>query len=170
MELLNQACKEYQAFALTTILPQCKNELYLIVGLNNELGEVLGNIKKYLRQDYEEGILQLKMMDELGDVWWYIANLCKIWDIEFEINPEGYKWVLDEKEPTPLEYIFANLNDYMSSLWRYKKMGRYGSLEHISSLFYHLSFLYGIDVRASFDANITKLSNRKEKGQIQNHG
>jgi NTP pyrophosphatase (non-canonical NTP hydrolase) len=54
------------------------NLLYLGLGLTNEAGEVAGDLKKLIRDD--KGILTPerndKLVDELGDVLWYLAMLC----------------------------------------------------------------------------------------------
>jgi NTP pyrophosphatase (non-canonical NTP hydrolase) len=51
---------------------------YCAIGLGNEAGEVLGKWKKFLRDD--DGVLadfrREQILDEVGDVLWYAANLC----------------------------------------------------------------------------------------------
>ena len=56
----------------TAVYPEEKEEEYLMVGLANEVGELLGKYKKEIRGDGEK--LEDKK-DELGDVCWYIARL-----------------------------------------------------------------------------------------------
>ncbi len=56
----------------TAVYPEEKEEEYLMVGLANEVGELLGKYKKEIRGDGEK--LDDKL-DELGDVCWYIARL-----------------------------------------------------------------------------------------------
>ena len=56
----------------TAVYPEEKEAEYLMVGLANEVGELLGKYKKEIRGDgekFEEKI------DELGDVCWYLARL-----------------------------------------------------------------------------------------------
>ena len=63
----------YQEWTKTTaVYPEEKEEEYLMVGLANEVGELLGKYKKEIRGDGEK--LEDKK-DELGDVCWYIARL-----------------------------------------------------------------------------------------------
>jgi NTP pyrophosphatase (non-canonical NTP hydrolase) len=71
--------KEYQKKALVTALYSRKYKvIYPALGLGNEAGEVLGKIKKWLR---DEGGHRMsverkeKIKDELGDVLWYLATL-----------------------------------------------------------------------------------------------
>ena len=55
---------------------------YLMLGLANEVGEVLGKYKKYLRgdvliqQDFEQ-----KLISEMGDVMWYFVRICDMLDV-----------------------------------------------------------------------------------------
>jgi NTP pyrophosphatase (non-canonical NTP hydrolase) len=63
----------YREWTRTTVAyPKEKEEEYLMVGLANEVGELLGKYKKEIRGDGEK--FQDKI-DELGDVCWYIARL-----------------------------------------------------------------------------------------------
>lgn len=48
---------------------------YCIHGLTNEAGEVSGKYKKFLRGDKPWPIVQEELIDELGDVQWYVAQL-----------------------------------------------------------------------------------------------
>ena len=60
--------------------------LYPALGLGNEAGEVLGKIKKVLRDD--EGVFTIDkcitIADEIGDVLWYMAALCRDLGISLE--------------------------------------------------------------------------------------
>lgn len=73
---------EYQKSVRKTALPQCYNIEYMAIGLGNETGEVLGEIKKAIRNDprvtedpvkFREGL-----KSELGDVMWYLAGVCSV--------------------------------------------------------------------------------------------
>ena len=47
---------------------------YYMVALCGEAGEVANEYKKYLRGDFDRAALQLKCLDEYGDVLWYITQ------------------------------------------------------------------------------------------------
>lgn len=69
---------EYQMFTnLTAIYDKDKELEYLSLGLGSEVGEVLGKVKKVIRDN--NGILDEErrklIIDELGDVLWYISQL-----------------------------------------------------------------------------------------------
>ena len=71
----------------TAIYPdKDKNFIYPTLGLVGESGEVAEKIKKILRDkngifDYES---KLALKKELGDVLWYLSNLCD--ELEFSLN------------------------------------------------------------------------------------
>ena len=66
---------EYQELAMRTLNPKLDNKDILIngvMGLCGESGEVIDLVKKHLAQGHE--LDREKMIDELGDVAWYIAE------------------------------------------------------------------------------------------------
>lgn len=62
--------------------------VYTTMGLNDEAGEVLGKLKKAIREDDETYLSGMR--DELSDVCWYLARVHDEldWDLEetFEVN------------------------------------------------------------------------------------
>ena len=82
---------QYQADAAKTMIYKWK-VIYPALGLANEAGEVLGKIKKLIRDNDVtfDGIdtipaqKKAEIADELGDVLWYIAALAK--DIGITLN------------------------------------------------------------------------------------
>ncbi len=72
--------KEYQEKAVKTAVYGAGNKItYPALGLANEVGEVLGKIKKCLRDNNGDFNDQWTAMigDEIGDVYWYLAALCE---------------------------------------------------------------------------------------------
>ena len=71
----------------TAIYPnKGKNFIYPTLGLVGESGEVAEKIKKILRDkngifDYES---KMSLKKELGDVLWYLSNLCD--EFDFSLN------------------------------------------------------------------------------------
>ena len=82
---------EYQADAATTAIYKWK-VIYPALGLANEAGEVLGKLKKLIRDndvrfDGDSKITDQQRADlgaELGDVLWYISNLSR--DLGLSLN------------------------------------------------------------------------------------
>ena len=74
--------------------------VYPTLGLTNEVGEVAGKIKKIFRD--KAGVITVAdraaLKDELGDVLWYLAQVCT----ELEIS-------LDEVAEHNLEKLFSRL-------------------------------------------------------------
>lgn len=65
---------EYQNWTRTTaIYPKDRALDYLGLGLTSEAGEVSGKLKKRIR---DGGIDVMSLIDEIGDVYWYLARLC----------------------------------------------------------------------------------------------
>ena len=87
----NYTMNEYQADAAETMIYKWK-VIYPALGLSNEAGEVLGKIKKMIRdQDiFLDGRHRITdeqraaLAAELGDVLWYIAALAK--DLNVSLN------------------------------------------------------------------------------------
>lgn len=77
--------KEYQEFAGKGILPagQGKNgAIHFALGLSGETGEVCDIIKK--REFHGRDIPVEDIKKELGDVMWYVANLCNAFHFSIE--------------------------------------------------------------------------------------
>ncbi len=78
------------------VYPKELEEEYLMIGLANEVGEVLGKYKKQIRGD---GDKYKEIRSELGDVMWYIARLFDFYDMEMiEVLHENYLKLTDRKE------------------------------------------------------------------------
>ena|SRR5258708_38244532 len=79
--------KEYQNKAIATAIYGAGNKIvYPALGLANEAGEVLGKIKKVLRDNNGEFNKDLNKAigDEIGDVLWYMAALARDLEISLE--------------------------------------------------------------------------------------
>lgn len=69
--------QDYQEFTQTTALyPKENEDLYLSTGLGAETGEVLDAYAKYYRGDYSPDVLREKLGKELGDILWFISQIC----------------------------------------------------------------------------------------------
>ena len=76
---------EYQKLAMTTLNPKLDKKDVLIngvMGLCGESGEVIDIVKKHLAQGHE--LDKEKMIKELGDVAWYMAEIATVLDVELE--------------------------------------------------------------------------------------
>ena len=81
---------EYQSLAMTTLNPELDKKDVLIngvMGLCGESGEVIDVVKKWLAQGHE--LNREKILAELGDVAWYLAEVAYALDTPLEEVLEG---------------------------------------------------------------------------------
>lgn len=80
----------YKDFTRNTARYPKRKELdYLVIGLMNEAGEVGGVYKKMIRSRTDlktpnkKGVtVEDRLVDELGDVLWYLTRLCDVLDLD----------------------------------------------------------------------------------------
>ena len=76
---------EYQKLAMTTLNPQLSRKDVLIngvMGLCGESGEAIDIVKKHLHQGHE--LDREKLIKELGDIAWYLAEAATALEIDLE--------------------------------------------------------------------------------------
>ena len=76
---------EYQKLAMTTLNKELSKRDVLIngvMGLCGESGEAIDLVKKWLAQGHE--LDRDKLIKEIGDVAWYIAEIATALDVELE--------------------------------------------------------------------------------------
>ena len=76
---------EYQKTAMMTLNKDLNKKEMLVngvMGLNGESGEVIDVVKKHLFQGHE--LDKEKIVKELGDVLWYVAEVCESLDVTIE--------------------------------------------------------------------------------------
>ena len=78
---------DYQQLAARTASGGHRRER-AILGLCGETGEVAEVRKKYLRGDYDDGEFHRRLIGELGDVLWYLAECCTAHGIGLEVVAE----------------------------------------------------------------------------------
>ena len=90
---------QYQTQAKkTAVFPDHVKLPYLSLGLMNEAGEAGGNVKKYLRGDYNDTVLKSKLRGELGDVLWYLTMLADAVGVTLEdVAAENLRKLYDRK-------------------------------------------------------------------------
>ena len=87
----------YREWTRTTAeYPKDREEEYLLIGLANEVGEVLGKYKKQVRGD---GSKYKEIREELGDVMWYMARIFDMYDMKLiEVLHENFVKLMDRKK------------------------------------------------------------------------
>ena len=76
---------EYQKLAMTTLNPALTPQDVLVngvMGLCGESGEVIDLVKKHLHQGHT--LDREKLLKELGDVCWYIAEIASALDADLD--------------------------------------------------------------------------------------
>lgn len=80
----------YKSLAMRTCLPSCKNKDYAYWGYKSEYAELESKIYGYkakkIRGDSEEKLAEIekKIIDEIGDCFWFIALKCELSSKSFE--------------------------------------------------------------------------------------
>ena len=85
MKEKHMTINEYQKLAMTTLNPALSKKDVLIngvMGLCGESGEVIDIVKKHLAQGHE--LDREKLVKELGDVAWYLAETAYALDVPLE--------------------------------------------------------------------------------------
>lgn len=86
---------------LTTLSKEYEytDSLHMVMGMMTESAEIVDVFKKNLA--YNTPINWVNVVEELGDLMWYIVNFCKLHDIDFKtvlkINNEKLKIRYPEK-------------------------------------------------------------------------
>lgn len=93
--------REYQEFASRGILPATLEQPTPVVGfalgLAGESGEVVDDIKKRVFHGREVPIEHTA--EELGDVIWYVANICTQYNLNLEVVLQQNIQKLKERYP-----------------------------------------------------------------------
>jgi NTP pyrophosphatase (non-canonical NTP hydrolase) len=92
----------------TRVYPDSYKVIYPALGLANESGEVLGKLKKAIRDGSEESPftpeVESQVLDELGDVLWYVACLASDLNLSLEqVATRNYDKLLDRKNRNVLK-------------------------------------------------------------------
>lgn len=77
--------KEYSKNAARTcpdLGKQSDNEMHMALGISTEAGELLDAYKKFFA--YGKAIDYVNVREEIGDLMWYIINLCSLLGVNLE--------------------------------------------------------------------------------------
>ena len=71
---------------LTAVYPPEHSMTYLALGAVGEAGELANQVKKMIRDDGSELTIgrKAKLIDEMGDVLWYLSELCSSIEVQLE--------------------------------------------------------------------------------------
>jgi hypothetical protein len=187
--------KEFQNKARSTaIYLRVENSkmIYPALGLVGECGEVAEKIKKMIRDDDGEITPERReaIKKELGDVMWYIANICCDIDSDME---KIYRNIYSINTPRAhdittliLPRLVLRMNRYASSVatrleqWYYMFGGSSEENDRFSDTHVYLgliigcveeiAFRFGFTLEEIYTNNIEKLLSRKRRGKLGGSG
>lgn len=165
--------KEYQDKAATTCLYKPEViETCLKLGLMEEAGEVCGVYKKMYRDNNGQwdDARKEKLLKELGDVTWYIAmNYKQIQNMPYAYNDKEEMEVFVEFDlPTLFSSIVASAAAFSVASLTKDKPELY--LESAVMSVKEIGRRFGWTLSDIFEANIAKLTKRKEENKIHGEG
>lgn len=158
--------EEYQEKAWSTCLPSCQNADYLQLGLLSEVGELCGKMKKKIRGDYDNTPEQFlkDIKGEIGDILWYIASLRK-----FRNQPMYMMYLsgkIDVSDRNIVSITIGSLSSALMFVNDYSLMG----LHKLTGALQLIVYFYGISIEEIALANLEKLSQRHQTGNIIGSG
>lgn len=165
---------EYQTAALGFVeFPQDDWLSYLVSGIADECGEVIGVRKKWLRGDFgsDQVSYTARLADEISDVFWYLAAMLD--KLGFEMNEFLGFWKPNDFAETVIPHeqeqeIYARLNLAQAQVFLASVSGYISPyhLEKIRVIAECLAKLCGalqLDLEGALARNIEKLTARKAK-------
>ncbi len=155
----------YQAQAATTaVYPISAKLQYPVFGLCGEAGEVMERLKRSLRSG--KPIDRDGLIDELGDVLWYISAICTDIGITLSavVMPSGSDFTL----VAAAIRLYKTAGDIASGYLRGRLIHPYlpKAVQMLSCIAHHLDFsMQDVMVR-----NLAKLKDRQERNKLQGEG
>jgi len=155
-----------------------------IIGIGNEAGEVLGKLKKQIR-DHNSYFYNLEfkqaMKKELGDVYWYLANASE--DLGLTLK-EIAEVVIYKRETNFICHVIRLSNRAGNVLGRLEKqicyncdfsrLGFKSDMKKLLGEVYQVLDSIAEDLDLTLEeigeANITKLKDRQARGKLQGSG
>jgi len=136
------------------------------LGLIGEAGEIIDIVKKQKYMGLTDELFREKLIDEAGDVMWYVAEVCtgfsyNIEDLNVVLTPKDYEvGIYEDNESCALKLIEQATRCAVSR----KSVTHFVYLREVVS---HLAILLvkaGIDIQEVLRHNIDKLRDRYPDG------
>lgn len=147
------------------------NMLYPELGLLSEVGELAGEAKRVIRDD--NGVLTTerreKMIDELGDIMWYLAA------VSHEKKSEEFMTTFEsviQNENTNNPGAPQDINDFLKSISSLPETlyGQSADDQKFCSELNGLIKYLNTTLEEVLTRNLNKLQSRKERNKIQGEG
>lgn len=180
--------REYQTKAVSTAFYNHMKKfkmIYPALGLVGECGEVVEKIKKLIRDDDGEMTQERKdaIGKELGDVMWYVANICD--DISVDLH-SIYRARKSDNQTIQYPELVLRMSRYAMSVassleeWHYVYNCKSEGIISFPSLTRNLSQIIlcveelanrcDLKLEDVCNGNIEKLLNRKVRGTLKGSG
>ena len=99
------------------------NQMHMAIGISTEAGELLDAYKKKLA--YNKSLDKTNVAEEIGDLCWYVANLCRILNLDLqEILQNNYVYCMSNctRNPNPVyKFDWVRIKYYTSNFFTYLK-------------------------------------------------
>ena len=153
----------------TAVYPQeCAKE-YLLLGLAGEVGEICNKYKKTIRDN--KPIDDDDMISELGDVMWYVSELCNLYKLNFDKIMERATWRNLINVNLNITKLIFNLVTYISKILnKDSKVVIKHTFEYFSVDILYIMKKFDIQLHEVLSKNIAKLQDRKNRGVIKGSG
>jgi len=160
---------DFKAKCDETMIEKCKCSEYLSLGFIGEVGEICETVKKFIREDFDEEHLDIRLTSEVGDVLWYHAMLMKyVFETDY---PEDWNNLIENSRNSVLttETIFK-LASVTSSISEniFKTDAKIHLIDKMKVVMTLLAKI--ADLSLSQDTVITKLAGRKVANTISGDG
>lgn len=185
--------KEYQNAARSTAIylkVKSSRMIYPALGLVGECGEVAEKIKKMIRDDDSEVTPENReaIKKELGDVMWYVANICCDidWELESVYTDSEATRRIREVTTLILPRLVLKMNRHASRAaseleqWYYvyqcssTESNRFrdirGHLSYVVCCVEEMAFRFGSTLEGVYVDNIDKLLSRTKRGKMSGSG
>jgi NTP pyrophosphatase (non-canonical NTP hydrolase) len=127
------------------------------LGIIGEMGEVAEVLKKFLRGDFDEVERDRRLLKELGDLLYYIAIDCYLYDMVF--HDQFYM----------VDNIIRNFDNMRDNVFEYTSGSIADGYDLIKS-FNSFCLKHNFTIEQIMQANIDKLTERAEKNLISGDG
>src|SRR5438309_1480207 len=104
---------DYQQAAVTTDLnPGSDGMIIALLGLAGEVGELLSEYKKHLRDGEAHQLFEERVSEELGDLLWYVASVSHRFGLTLNniaaqnIAKNNARWGVRTGQPMPVQELY----------------------------------------------------------------
>lgn len=136
---------------------------YLRLGIQEELGEISGKIKRYRRGDYKKDDFKYQIKNELGDLTWYLTLYNHINNTPTRMFREPH----DKRIMESLDKLYL-LNGHLTKVENSRFRGLI--IESMTNSVIDLSWSFGFTMDDICKSNIVKTLGRLSRNKLKGQG